>query len=492
MADINWRDTYGWAAAAFNAEMNLMEEELGKIENLKGKKYNEIQTLFNSKYGEGNFEKYLGLRGSFVNVSTSMLAGGLKEDVVTQLSQGKLWPIVTDADAAAYSEYFRIVKRIDQSYGALWKSKNDAFQVVLYGDVNMMLQWWATSFFDVKSDYYKASTKLSFQLSGTKKNIGFEFQTIIAELAGGKAFLMDAKNPGKVIKDWGSPAAWEENIKEWEKQGKKVTVRGLNLGVLSEAFIVSPIFAKQVGSKLLNGADLFIDASFGGEMYGIPYNRNVDLKGAVGSPAGVDFTKLIDQNAVVVVQTNEGVVMQPPIKTDGELGVVVSVDKGSDGKQFRLSGKQNRKLIKPKNVRHIDNAKTGVEDADISVKPGTLKTRSWRRRSNKAWVIKGPNGWYQAQDNAPVSENEIYLFEENCIYGALYKLEHAFGAGKVTLTKQDAEQSKRAKKTGDYEYMRSMTTSFSEDSSIMSMLNPVEIGPYKRYADLLQTIQSKL
>jgi hypothetical protein len=40
--------------------------------------------------------------------------------------------------------------------------------------------------------------------------------------------------------------------------------------------------------------------------------------------------------------------------------------------------------------------------------------------------------------------------------------------------------------------MRSMTTSFSEDSSIMSMLNPVEIGPYKRYADLLQTIQSKI
>jgi hypothetical protein len=70
--------------------MNLLEEELGKIENLKGKKYNEIQTLFNSKYGEGTFEKYLGLRGSFVNVSTSMLAGGLKEDVVTQLSQGKL------------------------------------------------------------------------------------------------------------------------------------------------------------------------------------------------------------------------------------------------------------------------------------------------------------------------------------------------------------------------------------------------------------------
>jgi hypothetical protein len=74
----------------------------------------------------------------------------------------------------------------------------------------------------------------------------------------------------------------------------------------------------------------------------------------------------------------------------------------------------------------------------------------------------------------------------------LYKLEHAFGAGKVTLTKQDAEQSKRAKKTGDYEYMTSMATSFSEGNSIMSMLNPVEIGPYKRYADLLQTIQQKL
>jgi hypothetical protein len=102
-------------------------------------------------------------------------------------------------------------------------------------------------------------------------------------------------------------------------------------------------------------------------MYGIPYNRNVDLKGAVGGAAGVDFIKLIEQKAVVVVQTNEGVVMQPPIKFDGELGVVV-------GKDYRLAGKQPTANIPPKTVTHQD-----VEDGQnikISVSPGTLKTRS--------------------------------------------------------------------------------------------------------------------
>jgi hypothetical protein len=102
-------------------------------------------------------------------------------------------------------------------------------------------------------------------------------------------------------------------------------------------------------------------------MYGIPYNRNVDLKGAVGGAAGVDFIKLIEQKAVVVVQTNQGVTMQPPIKFDGELGVVV-------GKDYRLAGKQPTDNIPPKTVTHVD-IENGKQ-IKISVSPGVLKTRS--------------------------------------------------------------------------------------------------------------------
>jgi hypothetical protein len=86
--------------------MNLLEEQIGSIENLKkgSDGYNELKKIFDSKYGVDNFEKFIGLRGQFINVVNDLpqkeqddksnqqiaLSGGLREKVVTQLSQGKL------------------------------------------------------------------------------------------------------------------------------------------------------------------------------------------------------------------------------------------------------------------------------------------------------------------------------------------------------------------------------------------------------------------
>jgi hypothetical protein len=83
--------------------MNLIEEQLGTITK-DSDQYKELKKLFDAKYGKGSFEKYSGLRGQFIDIVNDLpqkeqddknnqkiaLSGGLREKVVTQLSQGKL------------------------------------------------------------------------------------------------------------------------------------------------------------------------------------------------------------------------------------------------------------------------------------------------------------------------------------------------------------------------------------------------------------------
>jgi uncharacterized protein involved in type VI secretion and phage assembly len=47
------------------------------------------------------------------------------------------------------------------------------------------------------------------------------------------------------------------------------------------------------------------------EMFGIPFDTNIDIK---ATDAGIDFDKLSGQSAEVMIQTPEGVVLQPPIE----------------------------------------------------------------------------------------------------------------------------------------------------------------------------------
>jgi hypothetical protein len=502
MAKINWEAVGAWGLIAFKKDIEILRKQLGamneeEIDKILSEKYKDFgleDENGNKMDGYVQLKETLAKDGTRKNLENIDLAGGLNASILAKLTLGYRFPI---QEALKQPNYFRAVKKLGDTYVALWRSKQDTFQVVIDGsDVSSGLQWWATEFFDPTADFYKSVAKMTFQLNTLKKNVDFKFETFIGELGGSKAFLMDEKT-GKPIKEWADPSAWRENVEKYnkgKKKNKQISIRGVNLGVLSEAALVSPIFQKTVGSKLLNGADLYIMGSNPVEMFGIPFDTNIDIK---ATDAGIDFDKLSGQSAEVMIQTPEGVVLQPPI--EWEPGKTVGVVAKKEA--IRKEGKPSEDFtyrVKNAQMRNVEKAGKN------------LRTRSFRRKStikdlNYAWVLKGPDGWFQARDRARVPESEVFLFEEPVFYGPLQKLEFAYGAGAITLTKKDEKQLEIDKKTGNkkgkineetgirdfiYEASPEVTNYAEIEKKMLQLIGKdlQEIGAYSKYGTLLETV----